>query len=73
MAHNQKRETAERIVKQLQKKFPLLTLIDMKKSMGTDYEGTIDGIHPDELGVWRFSTFLIRELKKNPLITETLR
>ena len=73
VAHNKKRETAARIVKQLQEKFPHLILIDMKKSMGTDFEGTIDGIHPDELGVWRFSSFLIRELKKNPLLSVTLR
>ena len=36
----------------------------MQHAMGKDYEGTIDGIHPDELGVWRFTTHLIRELKK---------
>ena len=64
IAHNQKRETAARIVKRLQQEFPLLSLIDMQHAMGKDYEGTIDGIHPDELGVWRFTTHLIRELKK---------
>lgn len=63
-AHNKKRETAVRIVKQLQSEFPLLFLIDMKNAMGNDFEGTIDGIHPDELGVFRFVSFLICELKK---------
>ena len=62
-AHNKKRETATRIVQKLQQEYPLLFLIDMKNAMGNDYEGTIDGVHPDELGVWRFSTFLIRKLK----------
>lgn len=68
VAHNQKRETAARIVKRLQQEFPLLYLIDMKKAMGNDFEGTIDGIHPDQLGVWRFVTFLIQKLRKNPAI-----
>ncbi|MBQ9772750.1 MAG: hypothetical protein IJW23_13085 [Lentisphaeria bacterium] len=71
-AHKKKRETAARIVKQLQQEFPLLFLIDMKNAMGNDFEGTIDGIHPDELGVWRFSAFLIRELRKNSRIRSYL-
>ena len=66
-AHNKKRETAARIVKQLQPEFPRLFLIDMKNAMGNDFEGTIDGIHPDELGVWRFSSYLIRELRKKQI------
>lgn len=62
--HRRKRETASRITKRLQKEFPLLSLIDVKDAMGDDFEGTVDGIHPDELGVWRFVSFLISELRK---------
>ena len=64
--HNTKRATAHRIVKQLQKEYPLLFFIDLKNTMGNDFEGTVDGIHPDELGISRFVTYLIRELKKIP-------
>ena len=65
LAHRRKRAAAKRIVKQLQQGFPHLHLIDMVRSMGNDSEGTVDGIHPDELGVSRFSTYLIRQLRKH--------
>lgn len=66
LEHQKKRETAARIVKQLQKEFPQLYFIDLKNAMGNDFEGTIDGVHPDQLGISRFTTRLIRELKKIP-------
>ena len=61
--HRQKRTAARRIVAQLRRKYPALQLIDMARSMGSDAEGTVDGIHPDELGIARFSGFLIRSLR----------
>lgn len=63
-AHREKRAAAKKIVSRLQQEFPLLHLIDMAPGMGKDFEGTVDGVHPDELGVFRFSTYLIRKLRK---------
>ena len=63
--HRRKRAAAKKIVERLKKEFPLLHFIDMSRSMGDDSEGTVDGIHPDELGVFRFTDFLIRKLRKH--------
>jgi hypothetical protein len=64
-AHCEKRLKAKEIVLTLQKEFPQLYFIDMAKSMGSDFEGTVDGIHPDQLGVTRFTNFLIKKLQKH--------
>jgi len=32
----------------------------------------VDGIHPDELGVWRFVTFLTRKLKQDQTLKKQI-
>ncbi|MBQ7206446.1 MAG: hypothetical protein IJS01_01480 [Lentisphaeria bacterium] len=58
-----KRDTAARIVRGLAGEFPKLCFLNGERSMGGDCEGTVDGLHPNDLGSARFALFLRRFLK----------
>ena len=60
-----KRDTAERIVRKLAEAFPNLYFLDARRSMGGDDEGTVDGLHPNDLGSARFARCLYRFLKRS--------
>lgn len=61
-AHRNKRKTAAAILRRLQKEFQNLYLIDAQEFMREDHEGTVDGIHPNDLGAEQFAAFLARSL-----------
>ncbi len=54
-----KRETAEKLMRRLMKEYKNVYFISPGIYTGTDHEGTIDGIHPTDLGFDR----MIRKLK----------
>lgn len=43
-------------------------LLDVKEALGTDHEGTVDGVHFTDLGFSRYADFLINELKNVGLV-----
>ena len=42
--------------------------IDSKNSIGSDMEGTVDGVHFTDLGYMRYSSFLIKKFKELDLV-----
>jgi hypothetical protein len=52
----------------LKKGYKNIFYIDNKDALGTDHEGTVDGVHFTDLGFMRFADFLITKLKKFKLI-----
>ena len=44
-----------------------LIYISAAGSIGTDYEGTVDGTHLTDLGFLRYADYLIEKFKENKL------
>tara|TARA_B100000768_G_C11280353_1_gene378226 strand:+ start:3879 stop:4112 length:234 start_codon:yes stop_codon:yes gene_type:complete len=42
--------------------------LDSKNALGSDYEGTVDGVHFTDLGFIRYANFLIKKFKELKII-----
>ena len=52
------------------KSYQNIFYVNSKNSIGSDMEGTVDGVHFTDLGYMRYSSFLIGKFKELNLVKE---
>ena len=52
------------------KSYQNIFYVNSKNSIGSDMEGTVDGVHFTDLGYMRYSSFLIDKFKELNLVKE---